>query len=300
MRTRARTWNGRTWKGTWSAAAGGRAVRRAAGAAVLAAVLGTASAGCSSGGAQGGATAQTSADVAAAQARAAAPAADGELVVSYTEGLTADDRRTEASLRKNKALETIAAYVNRRIALPYNVPVEAKSCGTSDAYWDPTARAITYCYEFLEQIEPAFGSATDPRLVGLTQGVVVHELGHGLIAMNGLSVDGDEEEAVDQLSATLLTTGDDDTKLVTGIVDGWAVMAGQDAESDARTAFAEDHDVDEKRFLAWACWVYGSDPDGYADLVGPDVLPEKRTKGCEKAYSKVSKTWNKALGPYLR
>ncbi|QNE76765.1 hypothetical protein F0344_20965 [Streptomyces finlayi] len=297
MRTRARTWNG-SWRG---APAGTRAVRRAAGAAVLAAVLGLASAGCSSGGARSGSgAAEPSADTAAAQARAAAPAGKGELVVSFTEGLTAADRETEAFLRKNKALEDIAAYVNRRVALPYNVPVEAKSCGTTDAYWDPTARAITYCYEFLGRVEPAFGTPPGPGLVGLTQGVVVHALGHGLIAMNGLSSDGDEEEAVDQLSATLLTTGDDDKRLVSGIVDGWAVMARQDARSDARTAFADDHAVDEKRFHAWACWVYGSDPEGYADLIAPDVLPEKRSKGCEQAYKEVAKTWGKALEPYLK
>ncbi|MEU8676930.1 DUF4344 domain-containing metallopeptidase [Streptomyces sp. NPDC048560] len=296
MRTRARTWNG-TWSG---APTGARAARRAAGAAVLAAVLGLTSAACSSGGAQGGGAAEASADVAAAQARAAAPAGKGELVVSYTQGLTTADRETEALLRGNKALEGIADYVNRRVALPYDVPVEAKSCGTTDAYWDPTTRAITYCYELLERVEPAFGASDAAGLVGLTQGVVVHELGHGLIAMNGLSFEGDEEEAVNQLSALILTSGDDDTKLVTGIADGWAVMAGQGPQSDTRTAFAEDHAVGRAQFQAWACWVYGSDPEGYAGLVGPDMLPEKRSKGCVKAYENVAKTWDKALEPILK
>ncbi|MGP3637771.1 DUF4344 domain-containing metallopeptidase, partial [Streptomyces sp. 24-1644] len=266
-----------------------------------AAVLGLTSAGCSSYGAQGGGSrAEPSAAVEAARARAPSPAGKGQLVASYTEGLTAADRQTEAFLRQNKALEAIAAYVNRRIALPYNVPVDAKSCGTTDAYWDPATRAITFCYEFLERIEPAFTSSSDPGLVALTQGVVVHELGHGLIAINGLPVDGDEEEAVDQLSAVILTTGDDDKKFVSGIVEAWAVMAGQDAKGDTRTAFAEDHAVNSAQSTAWACWVYGSDPDGYQDLVGPDVLPEKRAKGCEKEYEKVANTWGKALEPYLK
>ncbi|MFC9245966.1 DUF4344 domain-containing metallopeptidase [Streptomyces sp. NPDC057136] len=317
MRTRARTWNG-TWSG---APAGARAVRRAAGAAVLAAVLGLTSAGCSSGGAQGGGSgAEPSAAAAAARARATSPAASpsgkGELVVTYTEGLTAADRETEAFLRKNKTLESFAAFANSRVALPYDVPVEAKSCGTTDAYWDPTARSITYCYEFLGRMAPAYKKsvaesatpgadaqekedAVAAGLIGLTHGVLVHELGHGLIAMYGLPVDGDEEEAVNQLSAVLLTT-DDDKKFVTGIVDAWAVMAGQGAKSSTRTAFAEDHAVDSAQFYAWACWVYGSDPDGYQDLVGPDVLPEKRTEGCEKAYKKVATTWGKALEPYLK
>ncbi|GAA2975915.1 DUF4344 domain-containing metallopeptidase [Streptomyces fulvorobeus] len=285
MRTRTRTWSG-------------AAVRRAAGAAVLAAVVGLASAGCSSGGTRGGGT-EPSGAIAAARAKAPSPAGEGELVVSYTEGLTAADRESEAFLRRNEALEAVAAYVNSRVALPYDVPVDAKSCGTTDAYWDPTARAITFCYELLEQVEPAFDDSP-AGLVGLTQGVVVHELGHGLIAMNGLPAGEDEEEAVDQLTAVLLTTGDDDKEFVTGIVDAWGVPAREDARSGTRTAFADDHAVDGARFHAWACWVYGSDPAGYQDLVSPAVLPEKRAEGCRKAYTKVAATWNKALEPYLK
>ncbi|WP_328910755.1 DUF4344 domain-containing metallopeptidase [Streptomyces sp. NBC_00234] len=315
MRTRARTWNG-TWSG---ATARARAVRRAAGAAVLAAALGLASAGCSSGGPEGtGSGAEPSAAVAAARATspAASPAGKGELVVSYTEGLTAADRETEAFLRKNKTLEGFADYANSRVALPYDVPVEAKSCGTTDAYWDPTARTITYCYEFLGRMAPVYEKSAAPSatpgatretqdavaagLIGLTHGVLVHELGHGLIAMYGLPVDGDEETAVNQLSAVLLTTDDDDKDFVVGIIDAWGEMAGQGVRSTARTAFAEDHAVGTAQFYALACWVYGSDPDGYQDLVGPDLLPEKRTKGCEKAYTKVANTWGKALQPYLK
>ncbi|MGW8887984.1 DUF4344 domain-containing metallopeptidase [Streptomyces sp. NPDC055749] len=300
MRTRARTWNG-TWSGARDRA---RVVRRAAGAAVLAAALGLSSAGCSSGGAEGGGSGvEPSAAVAAARARATSPAASpagkGELVVTYTEGLTAADRETEAFLRKNETLEGFATYANSRVALPYDVPVEAKSCGTTDAYWDPTARAITYCYEFLGRMAPAYeNSAAD--LIALTNGVLAHELSHGLIAMYGMPVDGDGEKDVNQVSAVLVTTDDDDKDFVVGIADAWAEMAVRGTDGSTRTAFAEDHAVDSAQFYAWACWVYGSDPDGYQDIVGPDLLPEKRTKGCEKAYTKVADTWGEALKPYLK
>jgi hypothetical protein len=48
------------------------------------------------------------------------------------------------------------------------------------------------------------------------------------------------------------------------------------------------------------CWVYGSDPVGNADLVKDGGLPQDRADGCQDEYTKLSNSWDKLLGPYLK
>jgi len=48
------------------------------------------------------------------------------------------------------------------------------------------------------------------------------------------------------------------------------------------------------------CWVYGSDPERNADLVGDDQLPQDRADGCEDEYDKMSHAWDRLLEPYLK
>lgn len=72
------------------------------------------------------------------------------------EGKTAADREAEAFLKKNRVLEDVAAYADEAIALPQDVPLRGRSCGTPNAFWSSETKDISYCYEFLNALEPVY------------------------------------------------------------------------------------------------------------------------------------------------
>ncbi|QOV37919.1 hypothetical protein IM697_05780 [Streptomyces ferrugineus] len=285
------------------------------GAALVGAAL-TAVSGCSTGSDE--ATARTGDAVRPVRATAS-PSVSGSLVVSYEKPKKAADRQAEAFLRRTKALEGVASYADAIIRLPYDVPLRAKSCGEANAFWNPETKDITYCYEFVDALRPIYekqeteggagqrAAAVEQDLIGLTNGVLLHELGHGLIAMYDLPATGEEEDAVDQLSALLLAGGDDEhQQYAIDTINAWGGLAEADAAGGVTDdAYADEHSLDIQRFYNWSCWLYGSDPAAYKEIVRSDgnpdgVLPEERAERCPDEYAKIAHAWGTLLGPYLR
>ncbi|MFB7176509.1 DUF4344 domain-containing metallopeptidase [Streptomyces sp. NPDC056257] len=245
----------------------------------------------------------------------------GRLVPRYEDGRTAEDRRTQRFLQDNQVLEHIAAFANERIALAYDVPVVAKSCGGANASWDPRARDITYCYELVEETRPVFleqaaregsGSAADRTraaddgVIGFSNGVLLHELGHGLVDMYDLPITGKEEDAVDQLATLLLATGGEQhIDYAVSTINAWGALADAQEAGDLSGLFSDEHSLSAQRFYNEICWLYGSNPDAFASAViavgNPDgVLPPLRAEGCRHEYEQIRRSWNRLLRPYLK
>lgn len=126
---------------------GGRKTWTGAAAAFAASALIMAGTGCSSGD-SGRSTPrgedQGQADgaraVAAPSVSPSAAQGKGRLVVTYEKGKTAAGREAEAFLKKNRVLEDVAAYADETIALPQDVPLRGRSCGTPNTFWSSETR----------------------------------------------------------------------------------------------------------------------------------------------------------------
>ncbi|MEU8953308.1 DUF4344 domain-containing metallopeptidase [Streptomyces sp. NPDC048518] len=230
-------------------------------------------------------------------------------------------------LEKRKVLDEIADYANARVKLPTDIGVEATSCDEANANYDAFNRQIRYCHEFAAQARAAYAQPdgkghrptakeVDDQLVGFTNGIVFHELGHALINLYDLPVTGKEEDAVDQLSVLMLASGDEKhADYVIDTINAWAYFADSD-ESRAATAspsdpaqqsdkYADEHSLNEQRYFNWACWLYGSNEKAYASVVqndeNPDgVLPSSRAAQCGAEFKKIDKSWHTLLKPYLK
>lgn len=266
--------------------------------------------------------ATTAAGVAAQRAtagQAAQQPGDGVLAAAYENGLTPEDQQMQAFLAQNRVLEDIADFTAERIALPQDVPLRATSCGESNAYWDPASQMITFCYELLEEMAPLYAAQqtegteqersaqVDQDLIGLTNGVTLHELGHALVSLYDLPVVGKEEDAADQLSALLLASGDEQ-HVAYAISTINTLAALTDAEASGETpieAYANEHSLSGQRYYNWVCWLYGSDTERYATVLqteqNPDgVLPPERAQRCPDEFQQIDESWSTLLAPYLK
>ena len=59
-----------------------------------------------------------------------------------------DLKYIEDMLKEGEVLETISATFGEGYNIPDGIKVTAKTCGVINAFWDPSAREITFCYEF--------------------------------------------------------------------------------------------------------------------------------------------------------
>ncbi|WP_030753012.1 DUF4344 domain-containing metallopeptidase [Streptomyces griseus] len=243
----------------------------------------------------------------------------GRLVVTYEAARTPEDRTARSFLRAHRVLEDAAAYAGARIALPRDVPLRAASCEAPNPYWDGTTGRITYCYGLVPEARRLFAradagetpdrraAAVDEDVVGLSDGVLFHELGHALVDLYDLPVTGREEDAVDQLAVLLLASGDErHADYAISTIAAWgALWKAAEGGDPGVAAYSDVHSLDGQRFFNWACWLYGSDPRRFADAVdaegNPDgVLPRDRAALCPAEFRRIDSSWRTLLAPHLK
>lgn len=144
-------------------------------------------------------------------------------------------------------------------------------------------------------------------LVGLSNGVLFHELGHGLVAMYDLPITGKEEDAVDQLSTLLLSTGDEKhEEYAVSTVNAWGGLSGGRDRGKAPRRPVRRRALPQRpallqlgmpalRFRPGRLRVRPQNPDN------PDgALPQERAAQCPQEYNQIAKSWGTLLDPYMK
>ncbi|MCX2934535.1 DUF4344 domain-containing metallopeptidase [Mycobacterium sp. CVI_P3] len=238
------------------------------------------------------------------------PEAGGEMIVTYDDATSPEAINGKKLLEDNQVLEDLAADINRSLKLPTDIPLHGSQCDEANAFWSPSEKTITICYEDADLGEKIFTQAGDPdpiaSAIGSEDATFYHETGHMAITLYDLPITGKEEDAADQLAAYLLLTPGDD-----GTVDSESVAAVKDfarafaASAAARTELSADdmadvHSLDAQRVYNLQCWIYGSNPEANADMVTDGELPEDRAAGCPEEWQQVDHAWSTLLDEHWK
>jgi len=123
-----------------------------------------------------------------------------------------------------------------------------------------------------------------------------------LVSELGLPVLGREEDAADSFSIlTALKLGDafSDRVLVES-ARGWFLSEHRDKKENIKTAYYDEHDLDEQRAYIIICLMVGSHPTKFSALAEKTKLPEERQKTCQHDYRRASSSWDQLLTPHFR
>ncbi|MBI5340655.1 MAG: DUF4344 domain-containing metallopeptidase [Mycolicibacterium rufum] len=232
----------------------------------------------------------------------------GSMTVTYEDATTPDAVAGRDLLKNNQVLEDMADDVNQTLALPHDVPLLGVQCDEANAFWDPTAKTVTICYEDAANSERIFTEAGDPgpaaSAINAEWATFFHEVGHMGVTLYDLPVTGREEDVADQLAAyILLTPGDDgkaDPDSVQSVKDFARVFNASGNADVSDDDMADVHSLDKQRVYNLECWIYGSDPEANGDLVTDGQLPEDRADGCADEWQQLDKAWSTLLDPYFR
>jgi hypothetical protein len=217
-------------------------------------------------------------------------------------------RYTEVDLqvRQEKLLERAADTLNKNLSLPYDITLRTKDCGDVNAYYDPSDRSITICYELMEHFYKLFKStglddqAAYDKMFDAIRFAFLHELGHAVIDAYKLPVIGNEEDAADRCSSYICLTelGDEGVRAVMAAADAFAI------ESKIRTPnnrnMAGEHLLQEQRFYNSLCMIYGSNTSKYDFIVTENYLPRERAVRCPSEFDRTVQSWSSLFEPWRK
>ncbi|WP_179475559.1 DUF4344 domain-containing metallopeptidase [Mycolicibacterium vinylchloridicum] len=236
--------------------------------------------------------------------------AGGKMIVSYDDATSPEAINGKKLLQDNKVLEDLAADINQSLKLPEDIPLHGSQCDQANAFWSPSNKTITICYEDADLGQKIFANAGDPdpdaSAIGSEDATFYHEAGHMAVTLYNLPITGKEEDAADQLAAyILLTPGDSgkvDSESVTAVKDfARAFQASASARTELGAAdMADVHSLDQQRVYNLQCWIYGSNPEANADMVTEGGLPQERAQLCPDEWKQVSHAWSTLLDDHWK
>src|SRR5262249_21387537 len=223
--------------------------------------------------------------------------------------------------RQSQLLEETMRTLNETLALPRDVKVSLRECGSADARYEPgTAKdakgpSIAICYELVAALAELFAAdaKTDEEaqqagvaVAGATLYVFFQEAGRALLDLYPLqapAAPGKPEEAVDQLATlVLLASGDEGEQTA---LNGAQAFLGEEGRAKSRERlqalpYWRAHGLDVGRLDAVLCWVYGKNPLRFPDLVGDRPLPQERAARSPAESQRPAAACQPPLAPYLK
>lgn len=244
-------------------------------------------------------------------ARMASGKGRGSLKLVYGR-LTAAHRKEIAQVfREERLFEDVIDELNAGLVLPRDVEVRLQECGEVNAFYDPNEKAVLLCYEVFDHFVEIFSKgqteeteASNEEVAGKAVAALVftfyHELGHALIDVYDLPVTGREEDAVDQLATVMLLETWDGEESEHAILSSAEWFDLDASENSDEPDMADEHSLDQQRYYNLVCWIYGSDPEYFAEVADEWGLPAGRAERCSSEYARMSASWGTLLGPHMR
>lgn len=237
-----------------------------------------------------------------------------EFTAAYYPPQTQEVAYIAGQMRQGQALEKLASLLNRYIELPTSVPIIARSCGQVNAYYSPSSRQVSICYELLadhaEKLSKKYiNTLPRERIAQILSSdltfVLLHEVGHSLIDLYQLPVLGQEEDAADKFAAFLLlnTNGDrvlQDAPLFMPLMK----RAGfdkylLDKMLNSAAIYGDEHALSEQRMANLVCQGFGKNPQAFTDAARAIRLPQSRAQRCANEFAKLNRDVRGLLGTKL-
>jgi hypothetical protein len=241
-------------------------------------------------------------------AAAPAPAPKGRTGLvrpSYEEPTNPAHRPLYEHLRQQHLLEKFAEVLGT-IRLPRELGLRFAGCdGESNAWFDNDEHRITFCYEFVAEIDRAaagsaqYGIPREDAVDGAVIFVLLHEAGHAMFNYLQVPIFGREEDAADHFAGYVLLRAGKTVarRALSGAA--WMYKHDSGARKPDESDFADVHGLDAQRLYNVLCIAYGAYPDDYRGLVDKGYLPKDRADGCADEYAQVGFAFQRLIAGSL-
>jgi hypothetical protein len=211
------------------------------------------------------------------------------------------------SLKQRKMLEELQHFL-APLQLPHPLRLLTKQCGQVNAFYSPSTRSLTICYELAAHIidsapltvsEDGF-ITREAAIVGNLVGIALHEGGHMLFDMLDVPVFGREEDAADETASFIALQFNKDVArtIVKGFVYFWARQQDP-AASAPMSVWSDEHGKASQRMYNTLCLAYGGDPQTFQEFVNQGWLPKERAAHCDREFTQLRLAFVSAVLPFI-
>jgi len=223
----------------------------------------------------------------------------GQLYVKYYPSKATKHQREYAAQRTlEDALGLVNGIINPN-SLSRDVEVAVEDCGQVNAFYSPTRKRITICYELLDfllstsQKIPGDSGERGRAFYQMAHFIVLHEVGHmfqDILKRGGL---GNRESEADYFAAVVaISAGKEGAEMA---ANGSLLFMTWSKGQVIR--FNDEHPPAASRAYDIMCLVYGSKPKEYSAL--GVQLGDARRRRCAAEYQPTFQAWKKHLQPVL-
>lgn len=233
--------------------------------------------------------------------------AENRATVAYLNADNSVERAVESRIQAEGNVADLVSFINEQFTLPESLTFQF---GAEDGpLYDPQINTIMVPYAFVEEIDARFKGADYAEQTGVTIAdatadallhTLFHEFAHAAIAMYQLPVLGKEEDAADALASVLLIEYYDQGQEIARSAADLFILESEDREVLDEEDFWDEHSLDEQRYFSTLCHIYGSNPQGYTDIIEDELLSEDRAERCIDEYAQIVDGWGQLLEPYMK
>jgi len=222
---------------------------------------------------------------------------------SYELPTNPEHQHLRDELQKARALEQFSQALSA-LRLPEALRIKFASCdGESNAWYEPFEKTVTFCYEYVADLEEASAGAAahgiPPEVAfhGAVAFVLLHETSHALFDLLEVPVLGREEDAADNVAAFLLLSAGEGVarRVLSGAA--WMWLSDSMGHVPDDSDFADVHGLGSQRFYNVLCIAYGSSPATYKGIVDKGYLPKERAETCGDEFHQVAYAMKKLIAP---
>lgn len=229
------------------------------------------------------------------------------------------DARLEEAYRFTRKADLLVGNVeidamDGMFMMPRPLHYVAMECGMVNAFYSPKDSAVFLCYEMVNYLlrqADELNTNNDPDfptdyVKSNLRFILLHETGHAFIDLLNLPSTGREEDAVDQMAATMIlmhVNRDETPEQLTRVLSMTATWFKNNASlqngNALHDAFSDEHSLNEQRYYNLLCMVYGRNPQEYASIVDRGLLPQSRAARCPQEAGKIVSAWARLLLPHF-
>lgn len=213
----------------------------------------------------------------------------------------------KARLDKDGALTAVIKQLNDQFILPHDVVITFRNIGEENAFYSPERKDISFGYEFVDLFEYLFEKEyqTQQEVQDATRSTVVffllHELGHALIDIYKIPLNGNPEDIADNFSIHLVTETEGISDAAIQGASLFQILTKYEAEKKMEELPVLDvHLLNPQRYHNILCKLYGSDDVKYKSLVTLGYLELSPNQDCIAEYESMKKAWERDLTPWLK
>lgn len=216
-------------------------------------------------------------------------------------------RQLQDDWRRGRLIENLTELLDKKFALNHPLVIGLGECGQPNAFYRPDKKVIVLCLELIPELVKRLASdrSIDRNTLqntgaGALMFILLHEMGHALIDIQGLPVLGREEDAADQIAAYLIL---EETDVADRAIAGGLFFFTKPKLIPglfSQRHLSGEHSLDPQRAANLACWAYGKEPRRFVWAMHAARVSQERSYRCGREYEQLSRSVRELLGGAIK